>query len=82
MRLSDFILLSEVEKKEAILHQGVLIGKRDCNEYKIFLFQFASYYVEMICNWQTKTAEEFRAFAGTNLLQPYLPSIRLNDLLQ
>lgn len=82
MRLSDFILLNEEEKKGTILHDAVLVAKRDNNELKIFLFQLDNYYVEMVCNWQSKAVEEFRAFADTSLLHPYLDSIPINSLLE
>ena len=82
MRLSDFILLSEEEKKGTILHEGVLIAKRDNQNCKLFLFQLNNYYVEMVCNWQSKSVEEFRAFESTSLLHPYIDSIPLNSLLE
>lgn len=81
MRLSDFILLSEAEKKGAVLHKGVLIGKRGNDACKVFLFQLGNYYVEMVCNPKNKTVEEFRAFAHTSPLQPYLQFIPIDDLL-
>ena len=74
MRLSDFILLSEEEKKRTVLHDGVLIGKRDLVAYKIFLFQLESFYVEAFCSLQSRIVEEYRAFTNTNQLQPYLPA--------
>lgn len=81
MRLSDFILLSEEEKKWAVLHNGVLVGKRSSAACKVFLFQFDRYYVEMFCNPQNKAVEEFRVFDNTDPLLPYLQSISLDDLL-
>jgi hypothetical protein len=81
MRLSDFILLSEDEKKLTVLHQGILVAKRDNKDCKVFLFQLESYYVEMFCNRQNKTIEEYRIFGNTKLLQPYLQAIPLDDLL-
>jgi hypothetical protein len=81
MRLSDFILLSEEEKKRAVLHNGVLVGKRDNQRCKVFLFQFDYCYVEMFCNLQNKTVEEYRVFDTTKPLFPYLQAIPLDDLL-
>jgi hypothetical protein len=81
MRLSDFILLSEEEKKGTILHEGVLVGKRNSQDCKVFLFQFDYCYVEMFCNMQNKTVEEYRVFDNTKALHPYLRSISLDDLL-
>lgn len=81
MRLSDFILLSKEEKKWAVLHNGVLVGKRDNQHFKVFLFQFDYCYVEMFCNVQSKNVEEYRVFDNTQPLLPYLQAIPLDDLL-
>lgn len=81
MRLSDFILLNEAEKKLAVLHQGVLIAKRRDHTSLVFLFHFGSFYVETFCNTENKAVEEFRIFGGTRPLLPYLDAIPLDDLL-
>ncbi len=81
MRLSDFILLSEEEKKRTIYYEGALLAKREYNTCKIFLFQLEDYYVEAVCNTANKAIEEYRVFGDTQLLQPYLQSIPLDDLL-
>ncbi|HEY4290463.1 MAG TPA: hypothetical protein VGN00_25360 [Puia sp.] len=81
MRLSDFILMNEEEKKLAVLHNGVLIAKRNSFDSLIFLFHLGSYYVEAYCNTSSKAIEEYRAFANTSLLAPYLDAIPINDLL-
>jgi hypothetical protein len=81
MKLSDFILLDEEEKKTIVLHEGILIGKRNNYEYQVFLFQLESYYVEAYCNLVYKTIEEYRVFYNTNLLKPYLEAISIEDLL-
>lgn len=82
MRLSHFILLHEEEKKRTVLHVGVLLAKRDSLDCKVFLFGLGDYYVEMFCNRQSKTVEEYRAFDNTRFLSPYLHSISLDDLLK
>ncbi|HEU0064322.1 MAG TPA: hypothetical protein VFQ58_04790 [Flavisolibacter sp.] len=81
MKLSDFILLDEEQKKVTVLHQGVLIGKRNTNESLVFLFQMDSYYVESYCNRANKAIEEFRIFTNLKPLHPYLEAIPLDDLL-
>lgn len=81
MRLSDFILLSEEEKKLTVLHQGVPLAKREHRSCKIFLFQLEDYYVETFCNTNSKAIEEYRVFGDTQLLLPYLQAIPLDDLL-
>jgi hypothetical protein len=80
MKLSDFILLDEEEKKQAVLHEGVLISKRAVPSFFIFLFQVHNFYVEACFNADSKDIEEFRMFGQTSLLQPYLDNISLDDL--
>jgi hypothetical protein len=81
MKLSDFILLNEDQKKNALMHDGVLIAKRDLEDYMVFLFQFENYYVESYCNKHTRSIYEFRAFMDLEALHPYLDHILLDDLL-
>ena len=81
MKLSDFILLDEEQKKGTLLHEGVLIGKRNCKDCMVFLFQLPDYYVESYCNMESKSIEEFRAFTHLEPLYPYLDAIPLDDLL-
>lgn len=81
MKLSDFILLSEEEKKQAVLHEGVLISKRKVPASVIFLFQVQNFYVEACFNPHSKDIEEFRMFDHTSLLQPYLENICIDDLM-
>jgi hypothetical protein len=81
MKLSDFILLSEEDKKIAVLHAGVLIAKRKNTDSFSFLFQVGNFYVETCFNLHNKRVKEFRMFDQTNLLQPYLDSIRIDELL-
>jgi hypothetical protein len=81
MKLSDFILLNEQEKKSTVLHQGVLIAKRFNSDRLVFLFQLESYYVETYCNVANKAIEEFRIFDNIKPLNPYLENISLEGLL-
>ena len=81
MKLSDFILLNEKEKQQAVLHEGVLIGKRKNNTSVVFLFQIEHFYVEARFNVKDKGIEEFRMFDHSTLLQPYLDDIPIDDLL-
>jgi hypothetical protein len=81
MRLSEFILMNEEEKKLAVLHNGVLVAKRAKQGYIVFLFQMERYYVEAFCNVSKGSIEEFLAFDNEKPLTPYLDSIVLDDLL-
>lgn len=82
MKLSDFIMLSEEKKKYTVLHEGVLIGKRKKTGLIVFLFRLGNFYVETFCNTKTKGVMQYRMFEHTQLLQPYLESIAIDDLLR
>jgi hypothetical protein len=81
MRLSEFILLNENEKKTTVLHQGVLIAKRNSFDSMVFLFQLGNYYVEAYCNPANKAIEEYRMFDNIDVLKPYLDAIPIDNLL-
>lgn len=81
MKLSDFILLNENEKKQTVLHEGLLIAKRINDEQMVFLFQLGSYYVETYFNMDDKAIDSFLVFRNTSALDPYLQSIHIDDLL-
>ena len=80
MRLSDFIMLNEEQKKITVLHKGVLIGKRTHPGSIIFLFQLNHFYVETFGDLKTKGITQYRVFVNTNLLHPYLESIGIDDV--
>lgn len=80
MKLSDFIMLNEDEKKIAVLHGGVLISKRKAPGYMVFLFHFPDFYVETFCNMESKSVIHYQAFTHTKLLQPYLDAIAIDDV--
>ena len=81
MKLSDFILLDIDEKKNTVLHEGVLIAKRSSSGKFVFLFQLDHFYVEAFCNINDKAVEEFRVSRDTVMLTPYLESIEIGGLV-
>ena len=82
MKLSDFIMLSDEEKKVAVLHRGVLVSKRNVPGCIIFLFHFRDFYVETFCKLETKAVIQYRAFTHTKLLEPYLDGIAIDDVFR
>ena len=81
MRLSEFILLNEDEKKSTVLHRGVALAKRSSFDSMVFLFQLGSYYVETYCNPANKAIEEYMVFENIDVLKPYLEAIPIDNLL-
>ena len=82
MKLSEFILLSEAEKQQAVLHLGVLVAKRKLHNGILFLFSLEDYYVEMGCNTTNRKVTQFNVFTGSTLLEPYLNQIFISSLLE
>lgn len=81
MKLSDFIILSEEEKKFAVLHNGVLVAKKTSLTHFFFLFQMDHFYVETCFDIKSKDIESYKMFHHLTLLEPYLESIAIDDLL-
>lgn len=81
MKLSEFIALTEDQKRSTVLTQGVAIAKRHLNTHLVFLFQLPEYYVETYCCYENKEIEEYRVFQNTKQLAPYLEAIEIDHLL-
>jgi hypothetical protein len=81
MKLFDFFELNAEEKKLVLLHEGILVAKRDHSTYIVFLFQLNEYYVEMYCNKISKAVEEYRISVNMQTLTPYLELIDIDELL-
>lgn len=82
MRLSEFIMLDSEEKEIVMLHEGVLIGKRQVPDTMVFLFQLYNFYVETFCDRASKQVSMYRVFDQTKLLQPYLETIVIDDVFE
>jgi hypothetical protein len=81
MKLSEFILLNEVEKKSAVMNNAVALARRSYPDVTVFLFQLDDYYIETYCNVANKTIEEYRVLPDTNAIGHYLEAIPIDDLL-
>jgi hypothetical protein len=81
MRLSEFIVLNEADKKRSVMQQGVLLAKRTSPDSIVFLFQLEDYYIETYCNAANKIIEEYRILPGTDALKHYLEAIPIDDLM-
>ena len=81
MKLSEFILLNEAEKKWSVTNQAVPLAKRSYEDFIVFLFQLEGYYVEAYCNVADKTVKEYRVLPNTNAIRDYLEAIPIDELL-
>lgn len=81
MKLSEFILLNEEEKKCAVMNKAVALAQIAYPETIIFLFQLDYYYIEAYCNKADKSIDEYRILPDTNAISHYLEAISINDLI-
>ncbi len=81
MKLSEFILLNEDDKKSTVMNNGVALAQRTYPDVIIFLFQLDSYYIEAYCNKASRAIEEYRILPDTNAIDHYLAAIPIDDLL-
>lgn len=81
MKLSEFIGLSDNEKRATVMTHGVAVAKRYLPAHMAFLFQFPEYYVETLCSHESKEIQEYNVFQDTRHLSPYLELIAIDHLL-
>ena len=81
MKLSEFILLNEGDKKCTVMNNAVALAQRNYPDVIIFLFQLDNYYIEAYCNRDNRAIEEYRVLPDTNAISHYLEAIPINDLI-
>lgn len=81
MKLSEFILLNEEDKKYTVMNNAVALAQRIYPNVIIFLFQMSDYYIEAYCNKANKAIEEYRVLPDTNAIANYLEAIPIDDLI-
>ena len=78
MKLSEFIVLPQEEKRSAVLQEGVPVAQRKWLNYMVFLFQLPDFYVETFCCQESKEVQEYRVFHNPEHLRPYLQRISID----
>ena len=81
MKLSEFILLNEKDKKCAVMNNAVALAQRTYPDIIVFLFQLDNYYIEAYCNKASRAIEEYRVLPDVNAIGYYLEAIPIDDLL-
>jgi len=81
MKLSEFIGLSDDQKRASVLNDGVAVAKRSLPDRMAFLYQFPGYYVETFFTDRDPEFNEYYVFQDTRHLAPYLESISIEHLL-
>ena len=81
MKLSEFILLNEAEKKCAIMKQAVPLAQRTYSDMVIFLFFFFFFFLVAYCNTADKSIEKYCILPDINAICHYLEAIPIDELL-
>ena len=82
MNLYEFELLSDNEQIDLLYADGVYLGKRKAGEYSVVLYQLDNFYVEILYKRYRYYISRIRCFTSTNLLEPYLVQINIEDIVK
>ena len=63
------------------MHEGTFLFKRLTEKYRIYLFQFEGFYVEVVYDKNTCEIEWIDCFESTSLLTEYLELIDIFNLI-
>ena len=78
--LHQFNTLRDKDKLTMIQEHGVVIAHRFTGKFHVYLHQLFSFYVELHYRLRKTDVVEIRAFSSTDMLEPYLKNIKLDDL--
>ncbi len=81
MTQNEFRLLPQAEQLDLLYTMGVFIGKRKQDNISILLFQLDSFYAEVHYQKHRCFASYILCSRSTDLLEPYLEQIELEDLV-
>jgi hypothetical protein len=80
MNIREFKYQEKQTKKILLASSGVFIGKRNNEEFSIYLFQMHTFYVEMYFDEEENQIGYIRAFTSVDELKPYLDAIDISDI--
>ena len=79
--LIDFNELSRQEQLDSIYKDGIFLGKlRTFNQSRVLYF-YNSFYAEIIYTRYRREVKIIRCFDGTELLDPYLKQLKIEELI-
>lgn len=82
MTFNNFLSLTQEQQIRILIQKGVRVSKRDESGCMFCLYQVASFYVELIYDFDTLELLKMRKFECTSLLEPYLNNISLGQVLK
>lgn len=62
MRLSEFMVLPQEQKRSTVVKEGIPVAKKESPEEMHFLFQLPGFYVETRFSKHSKEIREYRMF--------------------
>ena len=77
--LHDFLHLPAKEQYNLLYADGVYVGKRKVGKQTVILFQLYSFYVEVFYKQYRKDIACFHTSEDTEILEPYLEQIKVNN---
>ena len=79
--LIDFNELSRQEQLDQLYKEGIFLGKLHTFNQSRVLYFFDSFYAEIIYTRYRREVKFIRCFNGTELLDPYLKQMRIEELM-
>lgn len=80
MTIREFLVLSQEEQAEHLYNEGVYIGKLHRNEKRTMLFQFHSFYVEVVYEEYRRDISHLKCYAGPCELNEYIEQVSLGEI--
>ena len=81
MTISDFSLLKLTDQLAFLYEEGVYLGKRKSGQTTVLLYQLQNTYIEIFYIRYRRIVGDIRFSASTDILDPYLSSIEIGNLL-
>ena len=82
MTLQHFNALIKDEKQHIVLSTGIFLAERLDGPFRIMLYQLEDFYVEVYFFNLYNKAALLKGFDDMELLEPYLDTISLSELIQ
>jgi hypothetical protein len=80
LSIFEFALLDDHSKKMHMLEHGVYLISRRAENFTVHLYRLPGFYVELFMDHRPNPAVWFRSFDEPSLLEPYVNTIRLEEL--
>ena len=82
MLLHEFKYQEKQKKTRLLLDCGTYLASRFVSGYQLLLFAVDAFYVEVYYDIEHELLSYFKAFSGTDELEPYLGQIDLSSLVE